>query len=350
MKGLSQSGTYPSGNPRFYLRMTGQKAIPMPDYPRGDARFLKAYTDALSGVLPQQSRSPTTGTLAAGVVAYIASDKFLAYSPATRALRRRALEDLRKRYGQARQADVRPRHIRADLDRFSAHAANTRLKVWRGLCAFLVDKGWIDRDPARDVRPREVRTVGFEPWSRADLEAFRQRWPVGTTQRLACELMYQIGCSAVDVCRLGPANVRAGWCTYRRSKSKTTATAPFTLETSPAWYEPSPFLAQCIGLAPKHLTFLTTQAGRSRSPKAFSQWFSKACRDAGVSKSAHGLRKLRSIVMAENGATPDQRQRILGHDTTHQTLEYSAAADARRIISGTDFSNTGDQVGKREAK
>jgi len=33
---------------------------------------------------------------------------------------------------------------------------------------------------------------------------------------------------------------------------------------------------------------------------------------------------------------------ILGHDTTAQTREYSRTADARRIISGTDYANSSE--------
>lgn len=63
-------------------------------------------------------------------------------------------------------------------------------------------------------------------------------------------------------------------------------------------------------------------------------------------KAAHGVRTLLAVMTAERGATPEQRMAILGHDTSRKTQHYSKAADAKRIISGTDFSNFSEQVGK----
>jgi len=54
--------------------------------------------------------------------------------------------------------------------------------------------------------------------------------------------------------------------------------------------------------------------------------------------------------MTENGATPEQRMAILGHDTTKQTQEYSKSADAKKIISGTDFDNFSELVVKTPKK
>lgn len=107
------------------------------------------------------------------------------------------------------------------------------------------------------------------------------------------------------------------------------------LHHCPSWFEPSPYLQECIDAAPRHMVFLSTKGGHSRSVKAARQWFAKAARDASIEgKTAHGVRKLRAIMMAEAGATTEERMLILGHDTTSQTQEYSKAADARRILSG----------------
>ena|GEM_PF-5954019 len=73
---------------------------------------------------------------------------------------------------------------------------------------------------------------------------------------------------------------------------------------------------------------------------SFGAWFGSAATAAGIDtgKTAHGVRKLLAVTMAERKAAPDQRIAILAHDTTAQTLHYSA--DARAIISGTGFPNS----------
>ena len=49
LKGLSQSGFWPSGNARLYYRRAGSQSVPLPDLPRTDAEFLKAYAAAARG-------------------------------------------------------------------------------------------------------------------------------------------------------------------------------------------------------------------------------------------------------------------------------------------------------------
>lgn len=48
--GLSQSGFWPSGNPRLYLRRAGYSSIPLPDLARDDPMFETAYKDAVQGI------------------------------------------------------------------------------------------------------------------------------------------------------------------------------------------------------------------------------------------------------------------------------------------------------------
>lgn len=350
MKGLSQSGFWPSGNPRFYWKRKGEKPVAMPDATKDSPQFIRAYTDAVDGKQPEGITSaPRTGTIAAGVIAYRACDHFLSIAPSTRERWRRMLDDIVTRYGAARLVDLEPKHIRKDLVRLDPHPANNRLKVWRALGRWWVDAGLLDIDPARDVRPRQTATTdGYQPWTEADAALFRAHWDIGTMQRLAFELLIQTGAARVDVVKLGPRNLdRDGWLSYTRQKCKTLSVVPFACP-APQWFPASPYLAECIAKAPRHLTYLSTERGAARSDKAFGNWFASSARAAGVEKgkTAHGVRKLLAVMMAERGATPEQRMAILGHDTSRQTQHYSKAADAKRIISGTDFSNFSEQVGK----
>ena len=49
LTGLSQSGTWPSGNPRMYYRCPGHKAVPLPDVPTESEAFAEAVEMARSG-------------------------------------------------------------------------------------------------------------------------------------------------------------------------------------------------------------------------------------------------------------------------------------------------------------
>ncbi|WP_276716923.1 tyrosine-type recombinase/integrase [Pseudooceanicola nitratireducens] len=245
--------------------------------------------------------------------------------------------------------DLKPRHIRTDLGRLSANPANNRLKIWRALCRFWVDAGLIEEDPAISVRKRKVAsTIGHEPWLWQDVQAFRDRWPIGTMQRLALELAVSTGAARTDLVRLGPGMLdKEGWLSYRRSKSGGVAVVPLLCEL-PDWMPHNPYLQECLEIAPRHLTWLSTKRGAARSDKALGTWFSNAARDAGISKgkTLHGIRKLLSVTMAENGAPAEQRMAILGHETEAEARNYSKTASLKKIISGTKFSNSTNSVGK----
>jgi integrase len=351
LKYLDRVGEFPSGNPRFYFRPPGGKRVPMPDLPRDDPKFLKAYAAAAAG-RPEPTRGRSApGSIAAGVAGYLNSEHYLTLATSTRGVWRRALDDIRARYGRGLLADLRPAHIRKDLAPLAAHAANNRLKVWRAFCRWALDMGLTEIDAARDVRPRPTPTSdGFTPWTRADVAAFRARWPIGTAQRLAFEIMHHTGAAIGDACAMGDHNLKDSWIVYTRAKSRTIAASPFT--GGPDWFEPSDDLRRALDARPaRHLLWLTTAAGAPRSPKAARQWFAAAARAAGIEgKTAHGIRKHRAQVFRENGATPDQRMAILGHDTSNQEAHYSKAADLRRIIARTDLPNTPDTFGKTGEK
>ena len=347
MKGIKIVGRFASGNPRCYYRAAGG-LIPLPDLPMNDQGFLAAYLAAEKGeALTKPAARYGSGTIGAGVAAFLASDAFLARADSTRAAWRRGCGDIASRYGGARVADLQPRHIATDLSRLSPNPANNRLKLWRALCRFWQDVGLTSIDAARPVRKRQApASDGHTPWTDDDCAAFRARWPIGTPQRLAFELARQTGAAVVDLVALGPGHVRDGWLTYTRSKSGTICTVPMLCPPLP-WYPDSADLRACLDRAPRHMTWLTTAQGASRSHKATSQWFSAAARAAGIEgKGAHGLRKWLAIYMAERGATPEQRMAILGHESSAQTRAYSKTADARRIIAGTDFGKSTVPVSK----
>lgn len=349
LKGLNPSGRWPSGNVRYYYRLS-TPATPMPDAPPDSPEFLAAYAKAASGA-PAKVKGRVqhkTGTIGAAIRAFLASDAYMARATSTRASWRAMAEDIEALFGPALLRDLEPRHIRKYLARLKPHPANNRLKLWRAMGRWWVQVGLLDADPTAGLRKYEAaQSDGYTPWTAEDVESFRARWPVGTMQRLCLEILHQTGAAIGDAVTLGPGNMQGAWLSYRRSKSRTICTVPLFVSPAPPYYPPSDHLRACIEAAPRHLTWLSTAKGAGRSGKAAGAWFSKAARAAGIEgKSAHGVRKRLAIYMAEHGATEAQRMAILGHDTTAQTREYSKTADARRIISGTDLQTPPEPVAK----
>lgn len=361
LKHLNPAGRFPSGNVRFYYRPKGQKGVPMPDLPPDHPEFLAAYARA-AGVTP---RRPTReGTLAAGVELYKASDAFAALAPGTREARRRMLDDVADRYGHGTRSDLAARHIEKDLARFRGHARNNRLKMWRGLCKFLVEHDGLPRDPSDGIRrAKTAKSAGHTPWTQDDVEAFRNHWPLGTVERLAFELIFWTGARVSDAVRLGPGNIdRDGWLTFRQQKTGGEVWIPFR-RALPVFAEP---LARDLELLhraiaarnERHMTFLHTARGASRSPKAVSQWFAAKARAAGVEgRTAHGLRKARAKGLAEVGGTAPQIGAWTGHESLKEIERYIRDFSKRKALSrpeeeqkvptsATKFQNEAENRGK----
>lgn len=334
LKYTKKAGHWPSGNPRLYLRKSG-KLTALPDLEPDSAPFLAAYAAAL-GATPAPAQE-VTGTIAAAVRAFLASDRYLGRSKATRALWRRAMDDIRARYGTAKLADLQARHIRLDIARMTPNPATTRLKAWRAACQWWAYVGLMDTDPSDAIkRPKAAATDGHTPWTRADVEAFRAYWPIAAPERLAFELAYWTGARVSDLCALSEAKIDAqGWITFTQQKTGFEVAIPLYAPVD-AWAEPDSHLANAMQARPRNMMLIVTAYGKARTVSGCSQWFAAAARKAGVmGKGMHGLRKLRCIIMAENGATTHQIAAWTGHESLSEVARYSRKADRKKIISGT---------------
>jgi site-specific recombinase XerD len=318
----------------------------MPDAPKDSHQFLQAYV-RISGEAPApKPRTFGADSLGAGVTAYLGSSAYHGMANSTKERWRPRCDDIRHRYGSARLEDLSARNIKKDLSAYEGHSRNNRLKVWRSLCSYWDEMGDIDINVALQVAKSKTEdTGGFTPWTRDDFAAFRDHWPIGTKQRLAFELMYRTCAAIGDACNLTRGQVKDGWLTYTRQKSKSTATCPFDV-AGPEWFGATDDLQACLAVEPQHITFMTTKGGKSRSPKAASSWFSKAATAAGIDldKAAHGIRKGRAAMFKENGASADQRMAILGHETESEATRYSKSADLRRTVQGTEKFQLSEQV------
>jgi integrase len=85
-----------------------------------------------------------------------------------------------------------------------------------------------------------------------------------------------------------------------------------------------------------HLVYLATQSGHPYSPKGFSNWFARRCREAGLDAglTAHGLRKLGAVRCVEAGATEHQLMALFGWSTTKQAALYTKGANRARLEAG----------------
>ncbi len=324
------------GKVHRYLRIPGKVRVKLPDMPPDSPEFLAAYAEALKAA-PRPQRA-ATGTIGALTEVFLRSDRFLALSPGYRHMMRVQIDAIRRQAGGARLSDLMARHIRADLAPLAPHLSSARVKAWRLLCQFAIEAGLATEDPSAGIKAKRApKTDGHPPWTAPEIEAFRARWPCGTTQRLAMELLLWTGARISDAVRLGPGMVgRDGVLVYRQKKTGEPAYAPWTCAI-PRFAEAPDELRAALAARPSgHMTFLATAAGRTRSDKAFGGFVREAARTAGVVKSAHGLRKCRAAMLAEGGATEHEIAAWTGHTSLSEVQHYIKSANRRSAVIGTE--------------
>ena len=175
------------------------------------------------------------------------------------------------------------------------------------------------------------KSDGYHTWTEDEIEAFDKRWPLGTQERLAKDMLLFTGQRRGDVRLMGPQHVRAGAVKVRQQK--TGAHLDIALHHE---------LTASIEARPtNHLAYITTPAGEPYTAAGFGNWFGDTCRKAGLKDcSAHGLRKAAARRLAEAGCTANEIVAVTGHSTPKEVARYTKAADQKRM-AGAAISKIG---------
>jgi integrase/recombinase XerD len=313
------------GNPRIYVRIKGRPKIRIRAMP-GTPEFMVAYQAAMvqppSADDDKRHHSPAKGSFGHVCLAYYASPTFKALDIKTQRWRRRALDLICEQHGDKPVA-MQPKHIRTLRDeKATPSLANERLKALRALYQWAVEADLAPNDPVRDVRLIPFASEGFHTWMLPEIEAFEQKYPIGSKQRLALALMLYSACRREDVVRFGPQHIHNGRLQYTQAKNEHRNPVRIDIPVHPD-------LANVIAATPStgHLTFLVNEHGIPFSLTNFSKTFRRWCNKAGLPQcSAHGLRKATAAYLASRGCTPHEIMAITGHRSLHEVERYTRAA------------------------
>jgi integrase len=183
-------------------------------------------------------------------------------------------------------------------------AANSFLKAMRAMFSWAKRSALVSIDPTVGISNLSVKSEGHHIWSDEEIEKFEACWPIGSRERLALALLLYTGLRRGDVVRLGRQHVRDGVITIRTEKTGLQVTIPVL-----------PGLAAAINASPtSELAFVSGEGGRPMTKQSFGNWFAGACRAAGVSGRAHGLRKTFAVRGIEAGWTSEQLNAVMGHE------------------------------------
>jgi integrase len=290
----------------------------------GSAEWMAWYLAAMAGErVPVGVSRSAPGTINALATAYYQSADWKTLRPATQTGYRGEIERLRSEYGERSAVDIQAKHIRNMLDKMAdrPNAANNRLRVLRVLLKFAKNREWRTDNPALEVgKLRIPNKDGYHTWTETEIAGFEAKWPVGTRERLAFDLLLYTGQRSGDVRLMARGQLQDGFVSVRQSKTN----EPLEIRIHEA-------LEASLNAAPApHLLLITTYAGEAYTAKGFGNWFSGAARAAGlVNCSAHGLRKSAAVRMAEAGCTASQIMAVTGHRSLKEVDRYTRKADQR---------------------
>jgi integrase len=296
----------------------------------GTPEFEDEYRSALSGDAPQKAGKARRGTLEWLWDRYRETAAWKDLSAATRKQRenimrpvlaasgRRAVESINR---ESVEAGVKKRQ---DTPTQAKHFVTTMRKLFEW--AIAADLATID--PTRGVEFKTVgkkaKASGFPVWTDDEMRRFEQRWPRGTRERVAFDIYQYTGLRRGDAAKVGKQHVKAGVISIQTEKTGMWVHLPI-----------QPELQATLDAGPVgDLAFIATLDGRPMTKESLGNLFRDACRAAGISKSAHGIRKAAATAAADNGATESELEALFGWSGGQMASLYTRSANRKRLAAG----------------
>lgn len=301
----------------------------------GTAEFLEDYHAALQGVPAHRRAKAPVGSLEWLIIRYRETAAWSGFSVATKRQRENILKHVIEQSGNVAFVDVKRSHIREGLNKRRDKPAAMRhfLETMRGLFQWALDADHIEIDPTAGIKTPRRKSDGHHVWSDEECSQFEAKWPLGTRQRVAFDVLLYTGFRRGDAVRLGRQHVRDGIATLRTEKTGEIVSTRIL-----------PQLATSLEAGPTgDLAFIVGDKGHPLTKESFGNWFREACKAAGVPGSAHGLRKAGATRAANAGATEHELMAMFGWSEPRTAAIYTRKANRHTLsLQG------GDKVQKRD--
>ncbi len=311
------------GKTTWYVRIgKGARLRIAGDY--GSPEFVSAYHAAVEGKGARPlKRGPAEGSFSWGLALYRKSQAWASLSLATRRQRESIFKGIEAALGESKLSAWRRGDIVAGRDKRADRPAAARhfVEALRGLFRWALEAGIARSDPTEGVKVTKPRTEGFAVWTEDDVAAFRARWPLGSRERVAFEVILATGLRRGDAVRVGRPHVREGVIRITTEKTGERVAVAMTFE-----------LVEALAAGPcGELTFIAGERGKPMRKESFGNWFREAANAAGVKKSAHGIRKAAATADALAGYSDAELDAKFGWTGRRMASLYTRAANRERL-------------------
>jgi enterobacteria phage integrase len=297
----------------------------LPSDPTSD-EFKIAYAAAIAGEAtarpkPMKDAPRSIGAL---ISSYYQSDAFRTLSEGSKSGYRSRLEQMRRDHGHRAVAGLTKERIEDKILKPLANKPGAKLDTLKKLRILIRhakdDLKWLSNDPSDGIK--RGKTKEFRAWTDAEMAAFEKRWPYGTKQRAAYELMLNVGTARADVHLTTWAQVDDDAFEYTRRKTGVAVVVAIANSLRKA----------LDALTRRHVTIVNTEYGKPFTVDGFSGWMRGAMTAAGLPLDCkpHGLRKTLGRLLADASASAHEIMAALGHLTLAEAERYTREADRRR--------------------
>ncbi len=316
------------GKVRYRYRKTGRKTHCFKSEP-GTPEFMAEYRAACGEPLVPVV-AYAAYTYDALIVDFYGSSRWVQSKASTQKTYSGIIEKFRAKNGHKDVRKVQTGNIEKLIvsKKDTPAAANNLRKALRRLHRHAVKLGWRTDNPV-DATDGFKPGKGFHCWTEEELSAFNNRWPIGTKERLAKELLLATALRKSDVLTVGPKHRVGDRLALHHEKNDSDTSIPMG----------AALLAAMDAYETSGATYMQTQFGKQYTPGGFFNWFKRACVKAGIPHcSPHGLRKAMSRRLAESGATVMEGRAITGHKTDKEFMKYAESAN-RSLMADNALAN-----------
>lgn len=308
------------GRRRYYYRRKGFARAPLPGLP-GSPEFRAAYAAAEKGV-PLEPRKPIqAGTFGALCLEYVGSNNYRRLAESTRRENGYVLRKLEAHLRSHPVAGLERVDILRWLDEMTPGAANKMLRVLKVLMTFAQDRAYRKDNPAKGIKL--LKGGEHRAWELKEMQAFEERWPMGTLERTGYALALYTGQRRGDVVRLTYKSIAGDAFRLTQGKTGTVLEIPIHPELQKA----------IAAVRPRCEAGILANKDKALNPIYFGHMMARAIDAAGLPRGCvlHGLRKSAAVALIDAGCTELQAAAITGHKSARMLEIYAKARNQRGL-------------------
>ena len=319
----------PRGKIYYYVQIaSGEPYIPIEGVP-GSTQFMASYqAGVIEGLKQRAYREVKTfnkhkvGWL---VEQYKDSAAFAELAKWTKRNKRQSMKVICAEFGQMKYCDLQKDHVTGQMEamRHTPSMANRFMYDFRALVDWAIDQGFVKENVLQFIKPLTYKQQPHAAWTEWEMTRFALEFDYNTQERLAFELLSNLGARTGDIIRIGALNVTGKRLHYKSQKTGLDVTLIMSEDLQKAIAA-----RQFSGL-----TFIVQPNKKKPFPdyKQFSNWFQRRARRLGIRKPVHGIRKTVACRQLEAGANIPQAMATQGWKSPQMVMQYAREMDRERI-------------------